>query len=73
MVTRAVHLELVEDMTTECFISCFRRFISRRGKPDLMVSDNAGQFVLTSKVLRAEWKPSDGNPALLTYLADQTN
>lgn len=31
--TRAIHLELAEDMTTQTFIAAFRRFISRQGIP----------------------------------------
>ena len=30
---KAVHLELVSDLTTNAFISCLRRFISRRENP----------------------------------------
>ena len=37
---RAVHLELVETMTAEGFLLCVRRFIARRGKPKLIISDN---------------------------------
>ena len=35
---KAVHLELVSDLTTEAFIACLRRFIARRGKPSLIWS-----------------------------------
>ena len=38
-VTRAVHLELVEDLSVETFKRCLRRFIARRGIPALTVSD----------------------------------
>ena len=37
---RAVHLELVSDLSTDAFIACLRRFISRRGKPTLIWSDH---------------------------------
>ncbi|XP_064461559.1 uncharacterized protein LOC135371435 [Ornithodoros turicata] len=36
-VTRAVHLELVSGMTTQHFLAAFRRFISRRGVPSLVI------------------------------------
>ena len=48
---RAIHLELVEDSTTPSFIRAFRRFISRRGVPEVMISDNAKQFKAASKEL----------------------
>lgn len=42
---RAVHLELVSDLSTDAFIACLRRFISRRGKPTLLWSDHGTNFV----------------------------
>ena len=42
---KAVHLELVLDLTTEAFIACLRRFVARRGKPSLIWSDNGKNFV----------------------------
>ena len=49
--TKAVHLELVSDLTTEAFIACFRRFISRRGLPTDVFSDNGSNFVRASNEL----------------------
>ena len=43
--TKAVHIELVSDLTTEAFLGAFKRFISRRGKPTHMFSDNGTTFV----------------------------
>ena len=50
-VTRAVHLELVEDLLVETFKRCLRRFIGRRGIPALIVSDNVNTFKGTEKEL----------------------
>ncbi|KAK6736484.1 hypothetical protein RB195_019273 [Necator americanus] len=44
MATRAVHLELVHNNTAFEFLLAFRRFIARRGTPDLIISDNATTF-----------------------------
>ena len=51
-VTRAIHLELVEDMSAEAFDRALRRFTARRGTPTLIVSDNAKTFQATEKALR---------------------
>ena len=45
MTVKAVHLEMVSDLTIECFIACLRRFIARRGLPSLIISDNGTNFV----------------------------
>ena len=43
MMVRAVHLELVEDMSADEFLLCLRHFIARRGVPRQIISDNARQ------------------------------
>ena len=61
-VVRAVHLEVVEDLSSESFIRAFRRFVSRRGVPRRLISDNAKKFkdcskritFLFSKILEAK-------------------
>ncbi|XP_049880154.1 uncharacterized protein LOC126378727 isoform X1 [Pectinophora gossypiella] len=42
--TKAVHLEVVSDMTTEAFLAALKRFIARRGLPSDIYSDNAKTF-----------------------------
>lgn len=42
--TRAAHLELVSDMTTEAFLAAFTRFSSRRGRVKTMFADNGTNF-----------------------------
>lgn len=43
--TKAIHLELVGDLTTDCFLNALKRFISRRGIVKNIYSDNAANFV----------------------------
>ena len=43
-VTRALHLDLVPDLTANAFLRSFRRFTARRGRPSLVVSDNGRTF-----------------------------
>ncbi|XP_064396444.1 uncharacterized protein LOC135343372 [Halichondria panicea] len=52
MSVKAVHLELVSDLTTESFIACLRRFIARRGKPTSIWSDHGTNFVGANRVLK---------------------
>ncbi|XP_067122550.1 uncharacterized protein [Centruroides vittatus] len=52
MATKAVHLEVVSDLTTTAFIAALRRFTSRRGKPTDIFSDNGTNFVGANNELR---------------------
>ena len=50
--TRAIHLELINDLSGGSFLQAFRRFSSRRGLPNVVMSDNAKTFKSTSVELR---------------------
>ncbi|GFY32779.1 integrase catalytic domain-containing protein [Trichonephila clavipes] len=50
-VTRAVHLELVSDMSTKCFLLALRRFLARRGNCKVIYSDNARTFKAAEREL----------------------
>ncbi|KAL0839000.1 hypothetical protein ABMA28_016997 [Loxostege sticticalis] len=56
MSTKAVHIELVSDMTTDAFIAAFKRFVSRRGHCVEIWSDNGTSFVGAEKKLLHMWK-----------------
>jgi len=43
--TKAVHIELVSDLTMEAFLAALKRFISRRGHCTNLYSDNGTNFV----------------------------
>lgn len=45
VVTRAIHLELVSDATTQAFIAALRRMIARRGQVVELISDKGTNFV----------------------------
>ena len=42
---KAVHLELISDLTSASFKACLRRFIARHGKPHTIWSDHGSNFV----------------------------
>jgi len=49
--TRAIHLEVVTDLTEVTFLQAFRRFAARRSLPHLVLSDNASTYTLAAKEL----------------------
>ncbi|XP_045541882.1 uncharacterized protein LOC123723347 [Papilio machaon] len=54
LATKAIHLELVSDMTTSSFLAAFRRFTARRGHCYHMYSDNGTYFVKAARTLQHE-------------------
>ena len=52
-VTRAIHLEIVEDCSETEFLMVIRMFVSRRLIPSLMIIDNAGTLKAASKTLKS--------------------
>ena len=52
MTTRAVHLELVNDKTSDAFLMAFRRFASLRGHPSVCWSDCGTNFVGAQSYLK---------------------
>ena len=67
---RAIHLELISDMTTDKFLLCIRRFIARRGTPSLIISDNASNFKLGNSVISRIWKHVVRSVDIQSYVAD---
>lgn len=54
--TKAVHLELVSDLSTPTFLAAFKRFCSRRGVPKHVYSDNGTNFIGASRVIKKEYR-----------------
>ena len=69
MTTKAVHIELAEDLSTQGFLDVFDRFISRRGICSEMFSDNGTQFHGAARQMHrdlVQWRESKA----LQHLAD---
>ncbi|UYV60560.1 hypothetical protein LAZ67_1001526, partial [Cordylochernes scorpioides] len=53
---KAIHLEMVTSLSTSSFIAALRRFISRRGKPSKIYSDNGTNFRGTESFMKKQYK-----------------
>ena len=49
---KAIHLELVSDLTSNAFIAFVQRFIAQRGNPSLIWSDNGTNFVGAAREIK---------------------
>lgn len=54
--TKAVHLDVVENLSTEAFLDSLRRFVGRRGVPAKLYSDNGTNFVGSRNKINEMWK-----------------
>ena len=64
-VTRAVHIDIVTNLSCQSFIRSFKRFTARRGLPHKMISDNASTFKSAASVV----KQVVTDPAVSKYLS----
>jgi len=55
-VVRAIHLEIVTDLSAGTFIRCLKRFCARRGLPRKFLSDNGKAFKAAAKFLKSVFK-----------------
>ena len=69
LTTRAVHIELIEDMSSSCFINALRRFIALRGPVKLFRSDRGTNFIGAVDDLRVNAINVEDN-TFRTYLKD---
>ena len=59
LTTRACHLELTPDLTAGSFLNSLKRFISRRGIPGTLVTDNAKYFKKAQRILQRLFKTAE--------------
>ena len=65
--SRALHLDLVIDLSGPAFLRSLRRFTARRGTPSLINSDNAKTFKFAAKFLSTLAK----DPSVFSFLQDK--
>ncbi|KAH7714794.1 Pao retrotransposon peptidase family protein [Aphelenchoides avenae] len=56
MAVRAVHLEVVHSLSAEHLLQAFDRFMSRRGQPRSVTSDNAPSIILVHRTIDEMFK-----------------
>ncbi|XP_075163012.1 uncharacterized protein LOC142235634 [Haematobia irritans] len=56
LATRAIHLEVCSELTSEAFLSTFSRFVGRRGLPKKLFSDNGTNFVGANRALTTAYR-----------------
>ncbi|XP_037929303.1 uncharacterized protein LOC119663771 [Teleopsis dalmanni] len=61
LTVRAVHIDIVDSLSTDAFLLCFRSFINRRGTPVRMRSDNGTNFIGAQRELCADKRFLDVN------------
>ena len=68
--TRAVHVEMVSDLTSEAFIATLKRFFGRRGRCAKLYSDNGTNFVGANQEIKRLMKlVKDPDDDLSAFLA----
>ncbi|XP_035208427.1 uncharacterized protein LOC118183106, partial [Stegodyphus dumicola] len=75
LATKAYHIEVVSDLTADSFIAALRRFVSRRGTPRYLFSDNGTNFVGAKRKLselQTLLLSLNSNELILNYLAENT-
>ncbi|XP_055910713.1 uncharacterized protein LOC129945078 [Eupeodes corollae] len=69
--TRAIHLELVSDLTSDAAIAALKRFLSMRGSVKRILSDNGSNFIGASRELKAIYKLFNSNENIHKYVAEE--
>lgn len=69
MTVKAIHIELVSDYTSAIFITAYQRFVSRRGLPNSMYSDNGTTFRGADREMTDAYSKAIRDPNFLSKLA----
>ena len=69
--TKAIHLELVSELSTKVYIASLRRFIARRGLCNNSYSDNGTNFVGTEKELKKNISEEESTECISNFAVQQ--
>lgn len=72
LTTRGLHLEVVHTLSTNSCILGLRRFISRRGTPKEIYTDNGTNFRGSKRELREIWDHIDKNKVAESFISSDT-
>ena len=61
----------MKGLSAPLFLDCLKRFIARRGKPKLIISDNAPIFRLVKTTLDMEWNKTFKSNEILDYFSHE--
>lgn len=70
LTTKTIHLEYVDDYAAVGFLAAFRRFVSRRGLPSDMYSDNGTNFHGADRELNLTFKRLVSDPQIRNVIAN---
>jgi len=71
MTTKALHLELVSDYSASAFIAAYNRFVSRRGLPSAIYSDNGTTFQGADRELAFSYRTAVTHPDFVNRIATE--
>lgn len=73
LATKAVHIELVSDLSTQTFLAALKRLCARRGTPKHMYSDNGTNFKWAAKILHDDFQEylTITSPELFNAISEQ--
>ena len=73
LATKACHIEPVTALSTDALLAAFRWFISRRGKPSDLHSDNGSNFHGADNLLRQFLSEAKNNERVASELSNLGN
>jgi len=68
MSVKAVHLEIVSDLTTDAYLAALDRFVARRGTPEHLYSDCGKNYVGAARKLKSIFRDPTVQEQMISHL-----